>query len=147
MHTHPYDMVLKMLREVVTDAPPKEVLGPDPALLDRMHRVLAPACPRFRGPNPEVSYPSSVGGRMLLETVFDWTAEAEWPPPGDPSWYDVALFYLGSIGTVQGYPDGNKRVARAAYAVTLLRNRCQFHAPDRDHLNELFAMQAEAAVH
>ncbi len=69
------------------------------------------------------------GGRYLLETVFEWTAGALWPFAGDERWLDVALFYLGAVGTVQGYPDGNKRIARMAYALTLLRGKHRFIAP------------------
>ncbi|HSF96409.1 MAG TPA: hypothetical protein VLA52_15395 [Thermohalobaculum sp.] len=143
MHSNPHDQVVDMLRDAVADAPPKAVLGQDTGLLDRIHKRVAPGAPRLRGPNPEMPYPSNVGGRMLLETVFQWTANAEWPAAGDSRWFDVALFYLGVIGTVQGFPDGNKRVARSAYAIALLRNRCRFVAPSRELVADLFKMRSE----
>jgi len=134
------EMVREMLTEHVVNAPPGEVLGPTPALLDRIHARIASDAPRHRSPNPATAYPSSIGGRYLLETVFSWTADALWPTPGDEQWLDVALFYLGAVGTVQGYPDGNKRAARMAYAITLLRGKHRFVAPSAALQAELIQM-------
>ncbi len=109
--------------------PSGAVLGKTPEVLDRIHARLFPEAPAQRSPNPAVAYPSSIGGRHLLETVFGWTADALWPGPGDPGWLDVALFYLGAIGSAQGFADGNKRMARIAYALTLIRGSRRFVAP------------------
>lgn len=120
-------------------------LGRTPELLDRIHARLFPEAPAQRSPNPAVAYPSSVGGRHLLETVFRWTAAAVWPPRGDAGWLDVALFYLGAVGTAQGYADGNKRMARIAYALTLLRGGRRFVAPGPDLELTLIRMTAATA--
>jgi hypothetical protein len=37
---------------------------------------------------------------------------------------------MGAVATVQGYPDGNKRAGRMAYAVTLLKGKHPFIAPN-----------------
>jgi len=140
MHTDLWETVAKLLAEHST-GPSSDVLGKTPETLDRIHAALCPHAPGTRMPNPEVSYPSSVGGRHLLETIFEWTAEAEWPLPGDEAWLDVALFYLGAIGTVQGYPDGNKRIARMAYTITLLRGRRPFLAPNAELEEQLIRMK------
>ena len=86
------------------------------------------------------AYPSSIGGRFLLELIFQWTANAVWPAPGDDQWQDVALFYFGAVATVQGYTDGNKRAARMAYAVTLLKGKRPFTAPSPALEGELIRM-------
>ena len=116
------------------------VLGRTPELLDRIHAELFPEAPATRSPNPTVAYPSSIGGRHVLEKLFDVTADAIWPVPGDASWLDVALLYLGAVGTAQGYADGNKRMARFAYALTLLRGRHRFVEPGEQLESTLIRM-------
>jgi hypothetical protein len=108
-----------------------QALGRTPAeLLDKVHAELAPDAPKVRSPNPATTYPSSIGGRFLLEQIFQWTSRIIWPGPGEEIWQDVAMFYFGAIASVQGYPDGNKRAARMAYAITLLKARLPFVAPN-----------------
>jgi hypothetical protein len=121
------------------------VLGRTPALLDSLHARLSPNSPAHRGTNPETAYPSSTGGRHLLELVFERTSGAVWPLPGDIWWLDVALFYMGAIGTVQGYSDGNKRASRMAYAIILLRARRPFVAPSPELEADLFQMLGPAS--
>jgi len=126
--------------------PSGAVLGKAPEVLDRIHARLFPEAPAQRSPNPTVAYPSSIGGRHLLETVFGWTADALWPRPGDPGWLDVALFYLGAIGSAQGFADGNKRMARFAYALTLIRGSRRFVAPGDALERMLIRMTAKPAT-
>lgn len=125
--------------------PANRALGATPEILDRIHARLFPEAPDRRSPNPDVAYPSSVGGRHVLEKVFSWTADAVWPRPGEASWLDVALFFLGAVGTAQGYADGNKRMARFAYALTLLRGRHPFVAPGEALEQTLIRMAPAAA--
>ncbi len=124
--------------------PARGALGRTPEVLDRIHARLFPEAPDRRSPNPDVAYPSSIGGRHVLEKVFSWTADAVWPLPGEASWLDIALFYLGAVGTAQGYADANKRMARFAYSLTLLRGRHPFAAPGEALEQTLIRMTAEA---
>jgi len=135
------EIVRETLADYLRTASSSEVLGRTPKMLDRLYARIFPNAPQSRSPNPEVTYPSSIGGRYLLEMIFDWTAEAIWPVPGDERWLDVARFYLGAIGTVQGYPDGNKRAARLAYTITLLRGRRRFVAPAPELERDLIQMR------
>jgi hypothetical protein len=132
--------VVAVLAENMPQSTGKELLGPTPALLDGIHARIFPNAPSFRSANPALPYPSSVGGHYLLERIFQQTAEAVWPLPGNIWWLDVALFFMGAIGTVQGYSDGNKRAARLAYAIILLRGRHPFVAPTPEVEADLFQM-------
>lgn len=130
MHGNGWDAVHGCLTRHVLTEPSGLALGRTPAeLLDRVHSELVTDAPKVRSPNSAAAYPSSIGGRFLLEQIFQWTSRIIWPGPGEEIWQDVALFYLGSIGSVQGYSDGNKRVARMAYAMTLLKADLPFIAP------------------
>jgi hypothetical protein len=122
--------VLESLTRHVLTAPAGVALGRTPQLLDQIHAEVVRDPPRVRSPNSTTTYPSSVGGRFLLELIFKWTSTATWPAPGDAQWQDAALFYMGAVATVQGYPDGNKRAGRMAYAVTLLKGKHPFIAPN-----------------
>ena len=71
------------------------------------------------------------------------------PPPARRSatrrsssriWDDFALFYLGSIVTVQALVDGNKRVGKVAYALTLIKGGRPFRSPVPKLENELYRM-------
>jgi hypothetical protein len=119
-----------LTRYIVT-SPPRLALGRTPEdLLDKVHAEVVADTPNVRSPNCTTAYPSSIGGRFLLELVFKWTSNIIWPGTGEEIWQDVALFYLGAVATVQGYTDGNKRAARMAYAITLLRAKLPFVAPN-----------------
>jgi hypothetical protein len=129
MHGDTRHLAQEILTQHVLTAPSRPALGLSAQTLDQVHAVLVPDAPRFRSPNNGVAYPSSIGGRFLLEQIFQWTATADWPPPGDDLWMDIALFYLGAVASVQGYTDGNKRAARMGYAITLLKANRPFIAP------------------
>jgi len=131
MHGNGRDIVRECLTRHAVKEPSCTALGRTPAdLLDKVHAEIVPDAPRVRGPNPATAYPSSIGGRHLLEQVFKWTSRIIWPGPGEEIWQDVALFYLGAVMTVQGYVDGNKRAARMAYSLTLLKAKLPFVAPN-----------------
>ena len=132
--------ILDALTRHILTAPVGTALGQTPQLLDQIHAEVVADAPRVRSPNSATAYPSSVGGRFLLELIFQWTSEAIWPAPGDDQWQDVALFYLGAVATVQGYADGNKRAGRLAYAITLLKGGQPFVAPSAALESELVRM-------
>jgi hypothetical protein len=110
-------------------------------LIDKVHAEVVADAPKVRSPNSATAYPSSIGGRFLLEQVFKWTSRIIWPGPGEEIWQDVALFYLGAIASVQGYADGNKRAARMAYAITLLKAELPFIAPNMSLQSALVQME------
>ena len=141
MHGDAKQTVLDVLTRHVLTAPAGAALGPTPRLLDQVHAEVVTDAPRVRSPNILTAYPSSIGGRFLLELIFQWTSSAVWPAPGDEQWLDVALFYLGAVATVQGYPDGNKRAARMGYAITLLKGKRRFVAPSPGLESELVRMR------
>jgi hypothetical protein len=116
-------------------------LGRPGELIDKVHAEVVADAPKVRSPNSATAYPSSIGGRFLLEQVFKWTSRIIWPGPGEEIWQDVALFYLGAIATVQGYADGNKRAARMAYAITLLKAELPFIAPNMSLQSALVQME------
>ena len=136
------DAIHQCLTHHVLTHPSGLALGRTPGeLLDKIHAEVVVDAPRIRSPNSAATYPSSIGGRVLLEQVFKWTSKIIWPGPGEEIWQDVALFYLGAIATVQGYADGNKRVARMAYAITLLKAELPFIAPNMSLQSALVQMK------
>jgi hypothetical protein len=101
------------------------------------------AMPRYRTTliGPQL-YPSEVGGAYLLKKVFRLLAGATFPPRGNPKWEDWALFCFGSVMAVQGFTDGNKRTARAAYAILMVSAGIEFRAPTNDLGSRLAKMTA-----
>jgi prophage maintenance system killer protein len=65
------------------------------------------------------------------------------PQKGDERWIDIALFYLGAIITVQAFADGNKRVARTAFAIVMVNGGVEFVAPNVKFENDLAQMAAK----
>lgn len=115
-------------------------LGYDTIIVEDIFRRVVKTDKPYRGPNPEPKYPSSFGGKHLLEDIFKSTAAVRWPDRGNEHWDDFALFYLGSIVTVQAFVDGNKRVGKMAYALTLIKGGRPFRAPVPRLENELYRM-------
>lgn len=116
-------------------------LGYDTGVIDDAYARVVRSPPPYRGPNPAPKYPSSFGGRFLLDFIFKLTAGLRWPARGDGKWDDYALFYLGAIVAVQGFTDGNKRVGKLAYAITLLRSGRSFRAPTIQLENDLYQLE------
>jgi hypothetical protein len=141
LHGGREDEVCALLAEHAVAPRGEGPLGPTPALIDGLHARIFPEAPAARGPVSSAAYPSSVGGRHLLERIFARTAAALWPLPGDIAWLDVALFFMAAIGTVQGFADGNKRAARIAYALILLRGRRGVVTPTPELEYDLFRMR------
>jgi hypothetical protein len=50
------------------------------------------------------------------------------PARGNAAWENWALYLFGAIMTSQGFTDGNKRVARPAYAITMVSGGVDFRA-------------------
>ena len=122
-------------------------LGGSSELIKKVHKAVYHNPPAYRfgylAGNP--GYPSSVGGATLLEYIFQITSNLRWPALGNIKWQDSALFYLGAIVAVQGFTDGNKRAARIAYSIILIKNGHPFIAPTTAYETELFNMHGAAA--
>lgn len=118
-------------------------LGPDDRMIKTIHQMIVsqPYPVPFRNVNPNASYPSSMGGNVLLKRIFADTAAAAFPPAGNDLWYDWALFYMAAVVTVQGFVDANKRTGRMAYAVVLVKGGVPFLAPNIELQNTLFKME------
>ncbi|MBX7104427.1 MAG: Fic family protein [Gemmataceae bacterium] len=87
-------------------------------------------------------YPSTVGAGFLFEELYTLvTGQKVWPPFGDVHWESIATFYMASIGTIQVFPDGNKRMGRFAYSVLLIKGTHTFKAPTDAYMLSLFRMQ------
>jgi hypothetical protein len=121
-------------------------LGRGSEWVKKIHKAVYHNPPPYRfgylAGNP--GYPSSVGGAALLEYIFQQTSNMIWPNLGHDKWQDAALFYLGAIVAVQGFSDGNKRVARMAYSIVLIKGGHSFIAPTITYENELFNMVGAA---
>jgi hypothetical protein len=142
--------VLAMLAKYVYMNQP-QALGQDDAILRDIYRnvVVDPSPqkpPPWRGPvtaDRSVKYPSSIGGSFLLRWMMNMTGHGFMPQKGDERWIDIALFYLGAIITVQAFADGNKRVARTAYAIVMVNSGVEFVAPNVKFENDLAQMAAK----
>jgi hypothetical protein len=104
-------------------------LGPTERHLRELHRAVAPDAKLYRFNSDPVPYPSTVGGNKLLSYIFQLTAGINWPRFGDAQWDSFAMFYMTAIAHVQGFADGNKRVAHLAYAIVMIKNTHNFKAP------------------
>jgi hypothetical protein len=120
-----------------------QLLGRTPAKLWEVHPRLVPGLVSqerlsTRG-NPR--YPSTVGAGFLFEELFTSIAGKNEPPFGDANWENFATFFLASIGTIQVFPDGNKRMGKFAYSVLLIKGTHTFKAPTEGFCLGLFRMQ------
>src|SRR6185503_2568095 len=94
-------------------------LGHDATKLRDIWKGLVSDAPPYRTGYPPtgVLYPSNFGGMFVLEETMKDFANRPVPQRGNQGWEDWALFMYGAIMTSQGFPDGNKRIARAAYGI------------------------------
>jgi hypothetical protein len=122
-------------------------LGPDASMLKSMYKpaVIEPAAATGEDVKPYrhglgAPYPSSVGGTYLLNWLFQKTSNITWPPQGDPAWEDYAVFFMGAIGAIQAFTDGNKRMSRLAYAIVMLKGGQEFKAPTDEFAAKLYRM-------
>lgn len=119
-------------------------LGPTPAQLWKVHKRLVPGLPSKTRLSTKfiTKYPSTVGASFLFEELFTIVrGQQVWPAFGDAHWESIATFYLGSIGTIQVFPDGNKRMGRFAFSVLLIKGTHTFKAPTDAYALSLFRMQ------
>lgn len=112
----------------------------DHFIVDAHKKVVPGMSKEFRNITLGVNYPSSVGGRYLLRWFLKDKDLARWPDQGNAKWEDYALFYFGAIGSVQPFRDGNKRISRLAYAITLLKGDRQFKPFSYGVQNDLLRM-------
>lgn len=104
-------------------------LGHDTTMLQKIWTTLVPSAGLFRPTNfSGVKYPSSVGGFVLLQKVMTDFGGRRVPGRGDAAWEDWALYLFAAIMTTQGFTDGNKRVARLAYAIMIASGAVDFRA-------------------
>lgn len=107
--------------------------GADRTLLYTAWQAMVPIAPTYRGWNNAASmqkYPSNVGGLKLLDDVMKELSLMAMPARGDQRWYDLALYLLGAVITVQGFTDGNKRASRFAYVLMLLSGGVPIRVPN-----------------
>ncbi len=112
----------------------------DMATADYLHANLVDpnTVPAHRRHHINTGYCSTGGGRALQDGVEILSQGFAVPPDdgtpgwqGTAEWDDLACFLFGAHVRAQAYSDGNKRVSRALYAVTLLQGRRPFVAPRR----------------
>lgn len=119
-------------------------LGQTPAQLWKVHARLVPGLPSQTRLSTKMTpkYPSTVGAGYLFDELYTVVqGQQVWPPFGDAHWASIATFYLASIGTIQVFPDGNKRMSRFAYSVILINGTHTFKAPTDAHAMGLYRMQ------
>ena len=85
-------------------------------------------------------YPSDVAGMSLLRKEMATLGGQRMPVQGNRRWEDLALHLFGVIMSLQAFPDGNKRLGRAAYAILMAGSGLDFKAPNRKLGGELAAM-------
>lgn len=138
--------VRAILKEYIPNDDTHGITGPALGLtskwIKKIHKTVCHNPPAYRfgyfAGNP--GYPSSVGGAALLEYIFQQTSNFRWPAIGNIKWQDAALFYLGAIVATQGFTDGNKRAARIAYSIVLIKGGHPFTAPTTQYESTLFNM-------
>jgi len=115
-------------------------LGDDPAILRQINGALAPDAPDFRQVGSGNLYPSSVGGYALLQGIMERFKSRTVPARGSAAWENWALYLFGAIMTSQGFTDGNKRVARAVYAIMMVSGGVDFRAMNSTYGSSLGPM-------
>jgi hypothetical protein len=118
-------------------------LGTTPDLLWKVHKRMVPdlASNERLATKRINSYPSTVGAGFLFDELYTvCNGQQVWPAFGDNFWENIATFYLASIGTIQVFPDGNKRMGKFAYSVILIKGTHSFKAPTDRYCLSLFKM-------
>lgn len=116
--------------------------GADDKTLTAIWSKLVKDAPEHRLPSLDTPYPSSFAGRCLLNQLLGSLAAVQLPPRGMAPlvWQGHALYWFATIMSIQPFPDGNKRVARAVYAILMTRAGIDFVAPSRAYGAELAGM-------
>jgi hypothetical protein len=116
-------------------------LGYDTTVLQNIWKSLVPSAGLFRPTNVSgAKYPSSVGGFVLLQKVMGDFSRRTVPGRGSAAWEDWALYLFGAIMASQGFTDGNKRVARLAYAIMISSGVVDFRAMNDAYGSRLASM-------
>jgi hypothetical protein len=108
-------------------------LGSNIDALYRAWYAMVPLAPAYRGWNnvaAQQKYPSNIGGTRALADVLQDMQRQPMPPQGDNRWYDLALYMLGAVITLQAFTDGNKRMSRFAYVLVLLSGGVPMRVPN-----------------
>ena len=118
------------------------LLGADDAILNKIWAKLVKDAPEYRLPSLDAPYPSSFAAMHLLRQLLKTHTKVTPPPVGSnaPLWYGHALYWFATIMSLQPFPDGNKRVARAVYALTVSRGGVPFLAPSKAYGTDLARM-------
>lgn len=116
--------------------------GVDDTVLTAIWKKLVKNAPEHRLPSLDTAYPSSFAGRCLLNQLLGSLGGVRLPPRGMSPlvWQGYALYWFATIMSIQPFPDGNKRVARAVYAILMTRAGIDFVAPSRAYGAELAGM-------
>ena len=133
--TQPYDRVVQAYARTDGAWP----FGTNEAVLRAIWRELVKDAPVYRIVF-ENKYPSDFAGITLLRKEMATLGSQRMPAQGSPRWEDVALHLFGVIMSLQAFPDGNKRLARAAYAILMAGSGLDFRAPNKKFGSELAAM-------
>jgi hypothetical protein len=105
---------------------------------------LVKGAPPYRKPSGEgETYPSNFGGTHLLMEAMRQMADTRLPPRGDARWANWALYAFAAIMAAQAFTDGNKRVARVAYATVMASGGIDFRAPNSKLGAQLANMRAK----
>lgn len=117
-------------------------LGANDAVLTAIWKKLVKDAPAHRLPSLDTPYPSSFAGKALLNQLLKSHSRVVLPPVGryPPVWQGYALYWFAVIMSLQPFPDGNKRVARAVYAILMARAGIPFIAPSSAYGAELAGM-------
>lgn len=117
-------------------------LGANDQILTAIWQQLVQNAPPHRLPSLDTPYPSSFAGRVLLNQLLKTNSKVPLPPCGRLPlvWQGHALYWFATIMSLQPFPDGNKRVARAVYAIIMARAGIPFIAPTNAYGAELAAM-------
>jgi hypothetical protein len=104
-----------------------------------LHAACAPkgTYDEHRGIMLGAKYPSTAGGQYLIKAGIRMMRGIPKPAPETRGWYDVASFLFGTIIRAHSFSDGNGRVARASYAVAIIKGGLAFAAPTKANEDEM----------
>lgn len=116
--------------------------GTDERTLVAIWDALVTDEPPYRLPSPEALYPASFTGLHGLAHLLRTNGGAAMPPIGmNPNvWQSYALYWFAAVVSLQPFSNGNKRVARAVYAILMTRAGIPFVAPSNAYGTQLAGM-------
>ncbi len=114
------------------------------SIIQELHLACAPELKETddaeRESHREAKYPSSPGGRFLLNYAIDLMKNGQLNSVTKKNSLDAAAFLLSSIIRSHAFSDGNGRTARAAYVCALQQGNHAFVAPRFEIENEMHRM-------